>query len=409
MATINVRSAAYLAKMNGIVDDTIAIQKAIDASKPGDIITGLGTAAVRSIHFKNKKDLKIQLNIKGLNGTFLEALGFGHKCTVLMENCVRCELSNSSISNGEVALYNCDYCTVEKCNIKGATRLAHITSGSSRNCRYISNNIGDAPVPAIRGIWDGNHGSPSESSIISFNIIDNATATSIVYMGHGGLISTNTCKNKSGSGIIVSSTSNVEGRYTSIIGNDIWNTNTHGIQSDSMPGTYTNGVICKGNICRGNKHSGIYALRCKNWIITENNCEGNGHNGMTIDDASQMQIANNSFNKNGNFNIDFEYNGNGISIQNYTDVNNISLIGNSCIGNHFYGISVFNVVEGEFHGKINGLQLLGGMLLDNKVGLRIQAYKMGDIQNVKCDIKNILMNNRESNILKNVEVDGTIY
>lgn len=348
---------------NGTCDDTQAVQRLFDSVQDGGTITIGGPCAIRGVALRNKKKVRIvglnrNSGFIALGISSLKAITMG-PILLMLDQCEECTVENLTIDCQWYGVSTIGVSRSTSCGILynhlgkvGPGIQAVVISVANKHNVYEGNiidNTGYRTGGAIRGMWIGNCNTSEVEyyAYIAKNKITNLDATAIGTIVHGMKVIDNHCENIGGAGVVVAQPAiNIKPETYIVRGNTCIACDFHGIQSDVVgDGPRTESVICNGNICLRNGHSGIYINKGDRWIVTDNISKDNGYlgnqyggRGISVSQSSDILIANNIISGN----PDNRVQGTGIDIQGWAGdgVKNVAVHGNICEYQKFTGITL---------------------------------------------------------------------
>lgn len=310
----------------GAPDDSVAIQKAIDAalrSKTDNAVTFSCLAPVGKGVIARRATGKAAVSLRALPGGGIRAVktfgkpstlgaGSGGLAALVLRDCTDCSATGLTFDGNGKPIIMLGVVFSLRAIIKDNTFYnvgnpsgppSALYAVGNRDNHYSNNTVRDTHGET-RGLWIGNvGGGPSEiesNPTVSNNTLTNIARSAIVITAIGGRVSDNYVNVTGGAGIVLAAGS--VGGTTNVVveGNEIHRANYHAIQSDVWEDGYkTVGVIVKDNTCSESNHYGIYAVRVSDWVITGNSCMDNnydnvGHGGgIYVQNAHNVTVANN--------------------------------------------------------------------------------------------------------------------
>jgi parallel beta-helix repeat protein len=346
---------------DGTTNDAAAIQAAIDAAgNNATVVFPAGTYCVGSAGLAITSKTGVTLLGQGakIKLTAISSLtisGFG-ATSIKFASCTRSgirgiEVDGNSIATHGIGLSACTDCFIDGVTIYSCGSAGMIISagGGLRN-RFINNTVYSA-IGTSRGMWLGNVNSTDmESDIfVSGNTVRNNPASGIVVSAVGGRVIANHSRTNEGAGIVLPGANGYSSKNLTISGNYCVDNLFHGIQSDVIRTTdadLTADITVTGNVCSSHNRgtgSGIYAINCQRWTVSNNVCNDNKIAGIQLDDrARNITVVGNTCGdtrSGGSRTQDIGIRCNAQAVSNY----GVSITGNTCSNNISNGISISTV------------------------------------------------------------------
>ncbi|MFN8356175.1 MAG: right-handed parallel beta-helix repeat-containing protein [Spirosomataceae bacterium] len=311
---------------NGLLDDAISIQKAIDAAPIGGKL--LFTTG-KSYLLKSQLTIQKPLIIDGANATLINDIS-GTANTFLINSCSQVQFQNLTFTlnytpsnasvKGHLLFYKASNCRVENCVFLKSNWYAIQIRGEEsakseqiviQHCQIkeLAHEGGDGNSPT--GIYVNNY---SEHISISHNQLDGSGAVGICILNEGGggtiqdvLVSQNHIANKDTYGIVIYDTFQQQ-KVTDIqvVSNSIENINgALGVKGNAGAGIYLAScercVIDKNSIKRTNlgtiglslTPAGIGINTCKHVLITNNIISDCQYHGISLKNAESITCTGN--------------------------------------------------------------------------------------------------------------------
>jgi len=284
--TIIITDPPYNAVCDGINDDVLAVQAAINAINNGDtlIIPGPTGIGAPGLEFDGKNNITIRGNgnnagFWALTGLFPEInnLTLGHTMfrvinsdSVVVKDLI---FDGNNYDFIPVCFGNTNYSEILSCEVRNtnaigpwpqSSALAGISSVNSRYFKVISNHIhdlsGDTPTEGPRGIWLGGV-QPylnDDFDIVRSNIVENTSMTGITVHGVSFIVDSNYVYNSGGAGIKIETSVDSTTGFIHINNNTLVKHFFHGVQLGiSWPGVTLRNLLIENNYIDSTQNSGI--------------------------------------------------------------------------------------------------------------------------------------------------------
>lgn len=355
---------------DGVTDDTVAIQAAIDsldATAGGVIILpalcAVGAAGI-AITAKNNITLLGFGPRGGIKVLAASTTGVGTSGVSFLRitNSMRCGLrnlyiDNDSKANNPIAGDANTQCFIEDCSILGAGLNAAVFFTSGTANRFLRNAI-TGNVSGSRGLWLGNTatGLAETEALVEGNYCSGTGASAIGGVLIRSIISGNRCLDGLGAGIVVAaSAAGSTSSGVAITGNICKGNTFHGIQvgDGALSGDNVTGIQVTGNVCDSNSNDGIFVTKAVDCGIVGNTCRDNLDAGIKIEVGKRTVVS-------GNTCCDTRSGGSrtqdvGISIVAQTaalDIEDVLVVGNQCRNNTAHGIFATTTAPGTISGLV---------------------------------------------------------
>ena len=167
-----------------------------------------------------------------------------------------------------------------------------------------------------------------------------------------------------------------------------------GIQADvqsSLLSMYVSQVVVQYNVCDGNGHSGIYAVRVFGWTITNNTCNNNHNNGIDIEISHGITVSQNTCSDTRSGSSRTQSCGiyTNSQLTNSDGTHEITITNNACGNNINIGIGVYSLSGC----RMNNVQVSGNLLEQNgSYGLVIAPAAASSILNLTLANNTLIQN-----------------
>ena len=362
------------AKCNGVANDAMAIQAAVDAALPFTQIVLPGICGVGSsgIMLEGKSDLEITGlgtgGIKVLDISTQSLSTFG-ATTVAIKSSTNVRVTGLRVDGNAfktnlIGMFQCVGCEISSNQTtSGGLNAAIYSLGGTRN-KILYNTV-HATIGHARGYWIGNVNAVEVEveAEVDGNQCYLASATCFVLTANGARVANNLADGSSGSGFAFSASADSASRNILIAGNISRNNRFHGFQSDVSTGMdRTHALALSGNLAELNTNSGFYVVRAMDWEVADNIARDNGSSGFQVEDSSEIVMTNNqSCNSGAEQNRAQQI---GFMVNSQTSPNgthNISLIRNVASNHAQQGILLTNA----FPGTGSNFTVVGNTIINN--------------------------------------------
>jgi hypothetical protein len=285
---------------DGITDNSQALANLIAATPDGgtiDLPSGIVCLAT-GLLIKGRTKLRLRGGILKMTGAASHPLGTMDKFAVVFDGCNGCGLEGTTlIGNGKgplVGFVDCVGSGLWHCDVSGAGGgNAQVASLYGSGSQFIGNAVHDSGGTETRGLWIGNVQTIEieTGALIQNNRVFGNTASGIVHVGIGGVITGNNSNSNMGAGIVVSGNAEAHSVGVTISNNSCSYNAYHGIQAgDSGDVTHqlakefcaaAGSVV--GNVLFNNINSGVFVTDAVGWTISGNNCFDNVLNGIQVE------------------------------------------------------------------------------------------------------------------------------
>ena len=395
------------AKCNGIANDAVAIQAAVDAASPYTQIVlpricGVGSAGI-------VLDGKSHLEITGFGIGGIKVLGVSTKSlstfgatTLVIKGGMNVRVTGLSVDGNAfetnlIGMYQCVECEISSNRTtSGGLNAAIYALGGTRN-KILFNTV-QSTIGNARGYWIGsvNTIEVEDEPDVEGNRCYLASGTCFVLTANGGRVTNNLADGASGSGFAFSASGDSASNNMLVAGNASRNNRFHGFQSDASTAMdRTHAVALTGNFAELNAKSGFYVVRAMDWAVADNVGRDNGISGFQVEDSSGIVMT-------GNQSCDSRVGPNrtqqtGFIVNSQTSANgtqDISLIRNVASNHAQQGILITNA----FPGTGSNFTVVGNTIINNSNrGLSIIPAVDTDLTHIVVS-DNVALNNAVADI-----------
>lgn len=440
-ATYDVRN--YGAVLNGVTNDAPAIQAAINAAKAAGggtvLITGLagiGSAGWTGLQIANANNVVVagmgaSAGLKTLATPSQKTSAYGGRTAFDVQFSTNCTVQNLKLDgNYSGGVPNIPLGVEQSSNVKfignkvynvGGVAAAMAGAGNTNN-QYIRNEIYNTAAET-RGMWIGNanldqNGNAFEMDInplISENHVHDIGSTGVAGHTTGARILNNVIERTTTTGISLGATFDAPTTNALVDGNVVRNNGAFGIQADGnwldsnhpYVRAYVTDIVVSNNICENNGQAGIWAFYVEDWTITDNISRNNGEHGISMQQARNVVVENNTLYDTrpaGQRTQDFGLDAGAWGVVNGLD--NVTISDNFMGQNTANGLRVLNLTRNTIlgtnttvTGTVKNLVLSNNTLSESgHFGLNVADEHVGDMRQLTI-VGNVLLNNNSTTVI----------